>query len=181
MRSLQRSREPVHRSASSRRTASACCCRGATSLIRRVYQVDPLCSARAAARATALPTRWRSTTWPWGEDEPDRRHANLDQVHLGPAGIGAYPAGVSAVGCHQMLGDVWEWTSSDFASYPGFVAFPYAEYSEVFHGADYKVLRGGSWATARAACRTTFRNWDLPVRRQIFAGFRCARDEAPSR
>lgn len=127
------------------------------------------------------PRSGRSTTWPWGEDEPDRRHANLDQVHLGPAGIGAYPAGVSAVGCHQMLGDVWEWTSSDFASYPGFVAFPYAEYSEVFHGADYKVLRGGSWATARAACRTTFRNWDLPVRRQIFAGFRCARDEAPSR
>jgi iron(II)-dependent oxidoreductase len=75
-----------------------------------------------------------------------------------------------------MLGDVWEWTASDFAGYPGFRAFPYKEYSEVFFGTDYKVLRGGSWATHPLACRTTFRNWDYPIRRQIFAGFRCARD-----
>jgi iron(II)-dependent oxidoreductase len=56
------------------------------------------------------------------------------------------------------------------------VAFPYREYSEVFFGSDYKVLRGGSWATHPAAMRTTFRNWDYPIRRQVFAGFRCARD-----
>jgi iron(II)-dependent oxidoreductase len=76
-----------------------------------------------------------------------------------------------------MLGDVWEWTSSDFNGYPGFVAFPYAEYSEVFFGTEYKVLRGGSWATRPGAVRNTFRNWDYPIRRQIFSGFRCARDD----
>jgi iron(II)-dependent oxidoreductase len=104
--------------------------------------------------------------------------ANLGGAHLGPAPVGAYPLGVSAAGCHQMLGDVWEWTSSDFTAHPGFVAFPYEEYSAVFHGDGYKVLRGGSWATHPSACRTTFRNWDYPIRRQIFAGFRCARDAA---
>ena len=76
----------------------------------------------------------------------------------------------------QMVGDVWEWTASDFVPYPGFRAFPYAEYSAVFFGPEYKVLRGGSWAVAPKAARNTFRNWDYPIRRQIFAGFRCARD-----
>ena len=73
-----------------------------------------------------------------------------------------------------MLGDVWEWTASDFRAYPGFRSFPYREYSEVFFGPEYKVLRGGSWATHPSAVRATFRNWDFPIRRQIFAGFRCA-------
>jgi iron(II)-dependent oxidoreductase len=85
-------------------------------------------------------------------------------------------AAVSAHGVHGMLGGVWEWTASDFLAYPGFRAFPYREYSEVFFGAEYKVLRGGSWATHPAAMRATFRNWDFPIRRQIFSGFRCARD-----
>jgi iron(II)-dependent oxidoreductase len=74
-----------------------------------------------------------------------------------------------------MVGDVWEWTSSDFLAYLGSTGFPYKEYSEVFYGKDYKVLRGGSWATHPAAIRNTFRNWDHPIRRQIFSGFRCAR------
>jgi gamma-glutamyl hercynylcysteine S-oxide synthase len=74
------------------------------------------------------------------------------------------------------VGRAWEWTSSDFLAYPGFAAFPYREYSEVFFGDTYKVLRGGAWATAREVMRPSFRNWDLPQRRQVFAGFRCARD-----
>jgi len=74
------------------------------------------------------------------------------------------------------VGEVWEWTSSDFLPYPGFKAFPYPEYSEVFFGDEYKVLRGGSWATHRDVIRPSFRNWDLSERRQIFAGLRCARD-----
>jgi gamma-glutamyl hercynylcysteine S-oxide synthase len=102
--------------------------------------------------------------------------ANLGGRHFGPAPVGAYPGGASWCGAQQMIGDVWEWTSSDFVGYPGFSSFPYREYSEVFFGADYKVLRGGSWATDTAAVRTTFRNWDYPIRRQIFAGLRCARD-----
>jgi len=76
------------------------------------------------------------------------------------------------------VGQVWEWTSSDFLAYPGFEPFPYREYSAVFFGDEYKVLRGGSWATDRAVMRPSFRNWDLSQRRQIFSGFRCAKDAA---
>ena len=72
-------------------------------------------------------------------------------------------------------GHVWEWTSSPFAAYPGFVAYPYPEYSEVFFGPDYRVLRGGCWATHPRVVSPTFRNWDLPQRRQIFSGLRLAR------
>ncbi len=74
------------------------------------------------------------------------------------------------------LGQVWEWTSSEFRAYPGFEAFPYREYSEPFFGDEYRVLRGSSWATHPNVARPSFRNWDLPQRRQIFSGLRCARD-----
>ncbi len=74
------------------------------------------------------------------------------------------------------VGQVWEWTSSRFEGYEGFVAHPYREYSEVFFGGDYRVLRGGSWATSPRVKTLTFRNWDHPIRRQIFAGLRLARD-----
>ena len=102
--------------------------------------------------------------------------ANLDHLAWGTAPAGAYADAPAASGALQMLGDVWEWTSSRFTAYPGFAAFPYPEYSEVFFGDDYFVLRGGAWATRRDVIRTTFRNWDLPERRQIFSGLRCARD-----
>jgi iron(II)-dependent oxidoreductase len=113
--------------------------------------------------------------FPWG-DAPAEDRANLDQLAFGPAPVGAYPAGAAPTGCAQLIGDVWEWTASAFGPYPGFAAFPYREYSEVFFGKDYRVLRGGSWATQPIAVRTTFRNWDLPQRRQVFAGFRLAWD-----
>ena len=74
------------------------------------------------------------------------------------------------------VGEVWEWTPSPFVGYPGFAAFPYPEYSEVFFGDEHRVLRGSSWATHPSVARPSFRNWDLPQRRQIFAGFRCAAD-----
>jgi len=106
--------------------------------------------------------------------DPDR--ANLDQLAFGTAPAGAYADAAADCGAVQMLGDVWEWTSSDFEAYPGFEPFPYPEYSKVFFGDTYKVLRGGAWATRRNVIRPSFRNWDLPERRQIFAGFRCARD-----
>lgn len=114
--------------------------------------------------------------YPWGDDAPDASRANLGQRHDGPLPAGATAAGASPAGVHQLVGDVWEWTSSAFLPYPGYEMFPYAEYSAVFFGGDYKVLRGGSWATDPLAVRGTFRNWDHPIRRQIFAGFRCARD-----
>jgi gamma-glutamyl hercynylcysteine S-oxide synthase len=85
-------------------------------------------------------------------------------------GNGALPGVLDAVGC------VWEWTASPFAGYPGFVPYPYPEYSEVFFGDRHRVLRGGSWATDSRVATPTFRNWDLPERRQIFAGVRLAAD-----
>ena len=113
--------------------------------------------------------------YPWGDQAPSSSLANLGQETFAPAEVGTLPAGASFYGCEQMIGDVWEWTASEFAPYPGFEMFPYAEYSATHFGKGYKVLRGGSWATNAVAIRNTFRNWDHPQRRQIFAGFRCAR------
>jgi iron(II)-dependent oxidoreductase len=148
------------------------------------YEADAY--ARWAGRRLPTETEWEKAAscdrdgsksrHPWGDDPPDGRLANLGGERDGPAPVGAFPAGASSWGCHQLLGDVWEWTSSDFEAYPGFHSFPYREYSEAFFGAGYKVLRGGSWATSPMAVRGTFRNWDWPIRRQIFSGFRCARD-----
>ncbi|GAA3604106.1 ergothioneine biosynthesis protein EgtB [Kineosporia mesophila] len=126
------------------------------------------------------PVSGRSRRFPWGDEEPSAEHANLGQRHLEPAEVGAYPAGRSALGVHQLMGDVWEWTSSTFNGYDGFRAWPYREYSEVFFGHDHRVLRGGSFGSDPSAVRATFRNWDYPIRRQIFSGFRCARDLTPA-
>jgi iron(II)-dependent oxidoreductase len=120
-----------------------------------------------------LPTE---TEWEVAASDAPIGPANLGQQRWAPSPIGSRPGTASRFGCEQLLGDVWEWTSSDFTGYPGFRSFPYREYSEVFFGSEYKVLRGGAWATDPVAMRTTFRNWDYPIRRQIFAGFRCARD-----
>ncbi|KKK75160.1 hypothetical protein LCGC14_2876530, partial [marine sediment metagenome] len=100
--------------------------------------------------------------YPWGDDPPDTVRASLDQLAFETAQAGAYPRGASACGAHQMVGDVWEWTSSGFEPYEGFRAFPYREYSEVFFGGPFKGLRGGAWSTQRDAVSTTFRNWDYP-------------------
>ena len=115
--------------------------------------------------------------FPWGDDDATAHHANIDQLSFDTSPVGSYARNVSPLGCYGMIGDVWEWTSSDFTGYPGFQSFPYREYSEVFFGNEYKVLRGGSWATRPGAIRNTFRNWDYPIRRQIFSGFRCASDD----
>jgi iron(II)-dependent oxidoreductase len=122
------------------------------------------------------PATGRSRRFPWGDDDPSAQRANLGQRYLQPAPAGSYPEGAAPSGARQLIGDVWEWTSSDFLPYPGFRAWPYREYSEVFFGPEYKVLRGGSFAVGNVACRGTFRNWDYPIRRQIFSGFRTARD-----
>jgi gamma-glutamyl hercynylcysteine S-oxide synthase len=126
------------------------------------------------------PATGRSRRFPWGDEDPAPDRANLGQHYLQPAPAGSYPRGASPAGVRQLIGDVWEWTSSDFLPYPGFTAWPYKEYSEVFFGSEYKMLRGGSFGVAPVACRGTFRNWDYPIRRQIFAGFRTARDAEPS-
>jgi len=128
------------------------------------------------AAATWDPDAAAKRAFPWGDDPPTALHANLDQLAFGTAPVGAHPRNVSPIGCVDMIGNVWEWTASDFVPWPGYETFPYPEYSEAFFGSRFRVLRGGSWATRPGAIRGTFRNWDFPIRRQIFSGFRCARD-----
>ena len=129
------------------------------------------------AAASFDPATGEQRLFPWGNEPWTPALANLDQLTFETAPVGAYPRNLSPIGCYGMIGDVWEWTSSDFRGYPGYETFPYAEYSEVFFGAEYKVLRGGSFATRPGAIRNTFRNWDYPIRRQIFSGFRCVSDD----
>ncbi len=146
--------------------------------------------AFARAHDARLPSEaeWeKAATWdqdrhearlaPWG-DEPavPGLQANLDQLGFGTSAVDAHPTGVSPVGCLGMLGNVWEWTASSFDAYPGFAAYPYREYSEPFFKGNFRVLRGGSWATRSRVATATFRNWDHPQRRQIFSGLRIARD-----
>ena len=112
--------------------------------------------------------------FPWGSSEPTAQLANLGGDALRPAAVGAYPAGASAYGVEQMLGDVWEWTTSPLRPWPGFTPMIYQRYSQPFFEGDYRVLRGGSWAVAANILRPSFRNWDHPIRRQIFSGVRLA-------
>jgi iron(II)-dependent oxidoreductase len=112
--------------------------------------------------------------WPWGGAAPTRRHANLDFAFDAPLDVAACPAGDSAFGCRQMIGNVWEWTASGFMPFPGFAPDPYRDYSQPWFGSR-KVLRGGCWATSARIARPTYRNFFTPDRNDVFAGFRtCA-------
>lgn len=113
--------------------------------------------------------------FPWGDAPPSRDRAHLGARVLRAVDVGALPAGDSAFGCRQMLGNAWEWTASDFLPYPGFAPGPYREYSQPWFGT-HKALRGGSFATAARLARNAFRNFYAPGRRDPWAGFRtCAR------
>ncbi|MBK9313131.1 MAG: ergothioneine biosynthesis protein EgtB [Acidobacteria bacterium] len=115
--------------------------------------------------------------FPWGDGSPGPELANLFENQLwGTAPIGAFPAGASPGGCHQMIGDVWEWTNSDYAPYPGFKT-EFNEYNDKWF-VGQKVLRGGSFATPRSHIRATYRNFFHPHERWMLAGFRCAGDKA---
>jgi len=128
--------------------------------------------------AAALdPGTGRKRRYPWGDEPPTPERANLDWVRGGLLPVDALPSGESAFGCRQMLGNVWEWTATDFGPYPGFVVDPYKEYSEPWF-TGHRVLRGGCWTTRSALIRNTWRNFYPPHRRDVWAGFRtCAIDD----
>src|SRR4051794_9672190 len=137
---------------------------------------------------------WTREGWAWKEDYDITHHAGAEAgdpdapvVHVSWFEADAFARAhgarlptefewekAAASGQLEDVGAVWEWTSSWFAPSPGFVAHPYREYSEVFFGEGYRVLRGGSCATHPRVATTTFRNWDLPQRRQLFSGVRLA-------
>jgi len=113
--------------------------------------------------------------FPWGIAPPDDNLGNLFENGLwGVAPIGAFPDGQSPYGCQQMIGDVWEWTTSDYTPYPGFKS-DFDEYNDKWF-IGQKVLRGGSFATPRLHIRTTYRNFFHPEERWMVSGFRCAKD-----
>ena len=113
--------------------------------------------------------------FPWGNEVPNTSNANLFENGLwGPAPIGVFPAGESSYGCHQMIGDVWEWTTSDYVPYPGFKS-EFDEYNDKWF-VNQKVLRGGSYATPQIHIRSTYRNFFHAHERWMVSGFRCAKD-----
>ncbi len=145
------------------------------------YEADAYC--RWAGKRLPTEFEWEvaachdadghAMAFPWGDSPPDATRANLLESRLWRrARVGAYPAGASPSGCEQMIGDVWEWTSSEFAPYPGFQS-GFDEYNDKWFGGQ-KVLRGGSSATPAASIRPTYRNFFRPQERWMFAGFRCA-------
>jgi iron(II)-dependent oxidoreductase len=151
------------------------------------YEADAYC--RWAGRRLPTEAEWEAAAlgepdgssglraarrrFPWGEEPIDTRHANLDWRHMGTVDVAAYPRGDSAFGCRQLVGNLWEWTASTFAPYPGFEQDAYRDNSQPWFGTR-KVLRGGSWATRSRFIRGTVRNYFTPDRRDVLAGFRTA-------
>jgi iron(II)-dependent oxidoreductase len=115
--------------------------------------------------------------YPWGNAPPSPHVANLDQLALQPAAVGAFPGNRSPVGCYGMIGDLWEWTTSEFLPYPGYTGGSDPALPPGPFGKDAKVLRGGSWATRTGAVRITTRRSAAPEARHLFSGFRCARND----
>ena len=124
--------------------------------------------------ATFSPATSLKQSFPWGEEEPDETRGNLFENRLwAVAPVGAFPKGANAYNCQQMIGDVWEWTTSDYTPYPGFKS-DFDEYNDKWF-VGQKVLRGGSFATPRSHIRSTYRNFFYPHERWMIAGFRCAK------
>ena len=111
--------------------------------------------------------------YPWGDHLPNISNCNHHLNVGGTTPVNAYPQGQSPWGCYDLLGNVWEWTASDFVGYSDFESYPYPGYSQTYFDNKHRVLRGGSWATRSWALRATFRNWYYPEIRQVVVGFRC--------
>jgi gamma-glutamyl hercynylcysteine S-oxide synthase len=147
-------------------------CRWAGRRLPSESEWEMAASCEQSSDSSGMTTNKR--TYPWGDEFPSSSRSNLDWQAMGCVPVDALAAGDSAFGCRQMIGNCWEWTSSDFGAYPGFKAGPYKEYSEPWFG-DHKVLRGGCWVTRSSMITNTYRNFYTPDRRDVWAGFRtCA-------
>lgn len=144
------------------------------------FEAEAYC--RFAARRLPTEAEWECAAqggaakrpFPWGVAAADARRANLESASVAP--VAAFADGESPEGVRQLMGNVWEWTASDFLPYPGFSPDPYEDYSQPWFGTR-KVLRGGSFASPRRMLRATWRNFFTPDRGDVFAGFRtCALD-----
>jgi iron(II)-dependent oxidoreductase len=151
-------------------------CRWANRRLPTEAEWEMAASTEPTADGQAPPMQKR--LFPWGNDPPTPARANLD-LHAGRCiPVNWLPAGDSAVGCRQMIGNVWEWTADDFEPFPGFTIDPYREYSEPWFGGTHKVLRGGAFATRSRLIRNSYRNFHTPDRRDVLAGFRtCSLEE----
>jgi ergothioneine biosynthesis protein EgtB len=148
------------------------------------YEADAYC--RWAGKRLPTEAEWekaacwdekkqRKTIFPWGNEQPAEKHANLlESYHWCCSEIGSYPDGKSPVGCYHMIGDVWEWTSSEFVGYPGFKT-GFSEYNDKWF-TNQKVLRGGSFGTPKKSIRGSYRNFFRLDDRWLFSGFRCVQD-----
>jgi ergothioneine biosynthesis protein EgtB len=145
-------------------------------------------SAYARWRGDRLPTepewqraargvpRGEERSWPWGDASPTASHGNFHFVRASPTPVGSHPAGASAWGVQELVGNGWEWTGTPFGPFPGFTPMPrYPGYSADFFDGRHFVLRGGSWATDAALLRPSLRNWFQPHYPYVFSKFRCAR------
>jgi iron(II)-dependent oxidoreductase len=147
-------------------------CRWAGRRLPTELEWEVAAAGEPTADGSALAPRKRR--YPWGDAPPTPALANLDGGALGTIDVGALPAGDSAFGCRQMIGNAWEWTDTVFGPYPGFTPDMYQDYSQPLFGST-RVLRGGCWATRGRLIRNTWRNYYGPDRNDVFAGLRtCA-------
>jgi len=115
--------------------------------------------------------------YPWGFEAPAEKYGNFDFAHWEPSPVGSYPLGASAYGVHDLVGNGWEWTRSEFKPFPGFAAMPfYPGYSANFFDGKHYVMKGGSPRTAACMLRRSFRNWFQPHYPYVYATFRCVED-----
>jgi iron(II)-dependent oxidoreductase len=149
-----------------------------------VSQAEAKAYARWAGKSLATEAEWQRAAYgtpagierayPWGEEAPAARFGNFDFAGWNPVPVNAFPAGRSAFGVEGLLGNGWEWTSTEFAPFPGFEPFPfYRGYSADFFDGKHFVMKGGSARTAACMLRRTFRNWFQPRYQYVYAGFRC--------